>query len=305
MATKRPADDDPNLVSKIQRVEHATPLSPQHRTSTTASNAAANDFSGSVKKRLADSKRTGQACDRCKVRKIRCDGRPEGCTPCEQNRTPCRTTDRITGRATVRGHAEAMESENSYLRAHIADLQAQLKEHGIEPRPPPSYTNNLQTPSHPWSSTSNDTPSWPDASTRTSPSPLSGYAPATVPPKPEWLPQFKHGSIGDNYLGVASGDLPLSHIKGTSLSIFGTEIDITDFMPAETEYEKEAMSYSTLVKIAMGGQPVETPQLPPYNELNEYAIWYLRSMNPYTMLVHKPAFMQLVPSNTFLCSSNH
>lgn len=61
MATKRPPDDDVSLASKIQRVEHADPLSPQHRPGN-------NDFSGSVKKKLADSKRTGQACDRCKVR---------------------------------------------------------------------------------------------------------------------------------------------------------------------------------------------------------------------------------------------
>jgi hypothetical protein len=61
MATKRPPDDDPNLVNKIQRIEHADPTSPHQRLSN-------NDFSGSVKKKLADSKRTGQACDRCKVR---------------------------------------------------------------------------------------------------------------------------------------------------------------------------------------------------------------------------------------------
>jgi hypothetical protein len=304
MATKRPADDDPNLVSKIQRVEHHhAPPSPQHRSASTTTQAAAasqaasnntnpTDFSGSVKKKLADSKRTGQACDRCKVRKIRCDGRPEGCTPCEQNRTPCRTTDRITGRATVRGHAEAMESENSYLRAHIADLQAQLKDHGIEPRLPPPYSSTLQTPSHPWSSAPSDASPWTDGRPRrTSSSPLPGYAPAKL----ESLPQFKHGSIGDNYLGVAPVQSPLSHIKGTSLSIYGTSIDITDFTADETEYEKEAMSYSTLVKIAMGNHPVERPELPPYSELKEYAIWYMRSINPYTMLVHKPAFMQLVP----------
>ncbi|XP_014562676.1 hypothetical protein COCVIDRAFT_83730 [Bipolaris victoriae FI3] len=325
MASKRPADDDPNLVSKIQRVHLHAPLSPQHRapatattnntiiTTTAAATAAsatanappssapahsnvANDFSGSVKKKLADSKRTGQACDRCKVRKIRCDGRPEGCTPCEQNRTPCRTTDRITGRATVRGHAEAMESENSYLRAQIADLQAQLKENGVEPRLPPAYGAALQQPSNPWPSAASDASPWSDGRPRrTSSSPLPGYAPATTASsKLELLPQFKHGSIGDNYLGVASVQSPLSHIKGTSLSIFGTDIDITDFTAAETEYEKEATSYSTLVKIAMGNHPVETPQLPPYNELNEYAIWYMRSINPYTMLVHKPAFMQLI-----------
>ena len=61
MATKRPPDDDPNLVHKVQRIEHTGGVSPQHR-------PANNDFSGSVKKKLADSKRTGQACDRCKVR---------------------------------------------------------------------------------------------------------------------------------------------------------------------------------------------------------------------------------------------
>lgn len=290
MATKRPSEEELPLVgNKIQRIEHANPSSPHQRHPN-------NDFSGSVKRKLADSKRTGQACDRCKVRKIRCDGRPEGCTPCEQNRSPCRTTDRITGRATVRGHAEAMESENSYLRNHIADLQAQLRELGVEPRAPPAYTAP-QPPSHPWSSHAADNNhSWPEVVRKTSESPLPGYAPAGSTLKSEFqpLPQFKYHSIGDNYLGVAAGDSLLSHIKGTSLSVFGTEIDITDHMASEAEYEDSPMSYSTLVKIALGGQSVKNPGLPPYETLKEYAIWYLRSLNPYTMLLHKPAFMDLV-----------
>jgi hypothetical protein len=41
---------------------------------------------------------SGQACDRCKVRKIRCDGQPEGCTACVQNGTQCQTTTRIAKR---------------------------------------------------------------------------------------------------------------------------------------------------------------------------------------------------------------
>ncbi|KAI0574182.1 transcription factor cys6 [Pyrenophora tritici-repentis] len=258
MATKRPPDDDPNLIHKIQRIEHTDGASPQHR-------PANNDFSGSVKKKLADSKRTGQACDRCKIRKIRCDGRPEGCTPCEQNRTPCRTTDRITGRAT----------------------------HNIEPRAPPAY-NALQPPSHPWSSVTSESQPWTEGPRQTSSSPLPGYAPAGAAAKSETLPHFKHGSLGDNYLGVAAGDSPLSHIKGTSLSIFGTEIDITDFMAGETEYEASPMSYTTLINIAISGQHVDRIELPPYTELYEYTIWYLRSLNPYTMLVHRPVFLDLI-----------
>ncbi|KAI8932280.1 hypothetical protein NX059_010477 [Plenodomus lindquistii] len=239
------------------------------------------------------------------VRKIRCDGRPEGCTPCEQNRSPCRTTDRITGRATVRGHADAMEAENAYLRNHIADLQAQLRDLGVEPRAPPAYTAP-PPPSHPWSSHAPDshtTPSWPDGPpSKTSASPLPASAPAGTPGNSnsnsrselQPLPQFKHGSIGDNYLGVAAGDMLLSHITGTSLSVFGTEIDITDHMTGEAEYEESPMSYTTLVKISLGGQSVKNPGLPPYDTLKEYAIWYMRSLNPYTMLVHKPAFMDLI-----------
>ncbi|EAT83057.2 hypothetical protein SNOG_09792 [Parastagonospora nodorum SN15] len=287
MAPKRASEDEPTLVHKIQRIEHGVSTSPPQP-------VANNDFSTSVKRKLADSKRTGQACDRCKIRKIRCDGRPEGCTPCEQNRTPCQTTDRITGRATVRGHAEAMESENAYLRRQIADLQDQLKENNIEPRALPAYTG-LQPPQ--WTPTrANDSQSWPDPQRRASASPLPGYMPAGAPEKPEFrpLPSFKRGSIGDNYLGVGTGDHPLSHIRGTSLSIFGTDIDITDYIKDEAAYNSSVMSYSALARLALGEDHVDPVPLPPYKSLNDYATWYLRSLNPYVMLVHKPAFMELV-----------
>ncbi|KAL6702750.1 hypothetical protein ACN47E_000984 [Coniothyrium glycines] len=290
-ALKRHADDDLLPPTKIQRIEHPAPPSPLLRQPN-------SDFSGSVKKRLADSKRTGQACDRCKIRKIRCDGRPEGCTPCEQNRTACRTTDRITGRATVRGHAEAMESENAYLRSHIADLQAQLKDLGVEPRAPPACNSSLPTPSHPWSSAASESTGWSDAGRRTSSASLpGGHVPSCSgggQSEAQTLPQFKYASIGDNYLGVAAGDPLLSHIRGTSLSLFGTDINITDFVMDEAEYESSPMSYTSLVKIALGTAHVKPPSPLQYKDLREYAVWYLRSLNPYTMLVHKPEFMDLI-----------
>lgn len=70
------SDDDTSLanISKIQRIEHGAhgfppphqSVSPHQRLQHSASTTN-NDFSGSVKRKLADSKRTGQACDRCKV----------------------------------------------------------------------------------------------------------------------------------------------------------------------------------------------------------------------------------------------
>ncbi|KAF7441469.1 transcription factor Cys6, partial [Pyrenophora tritici-repentis] len=65
-------------------------------------------------------------------------------------------------------------------------------------------------------------------------------------------------------------------------------------MAGETEYEASPMSYTTLINIAISGQHVDRIELPPYTELYEYTIWYLRSLNPYTMLVHRPVFLDLI-----------
>ena len=73
--TKRLSDNNdvgPTHTTKIQRVEHHSNhgLPPPHHAGSSPHQrlpTANNDFSGSVKRKLADSKRTGQACDRCKV----------------------------------------------------------------------------------------------------------------------------------------------------------------------------------------------------------------------------------------------
>lgn len=201
-----------------------------------------------------------------------------------------------------------MESENAFLRAHIAELQAQLKDLGVEPRTPSNYTAYLSS-SMPWptSSLGNDSQGWGDASQRrASTSPMPGYAPASGLESTDYrpLPQFKQGSIGDNYLGVSSADSLLSHIKGTSLSLFGTEIDITDFVDNEDDYDNSVMSYNHFLKVALNDdQHVQPVPFPPYQTLSEYSTWYIRSLNPYTMLLDKPTFMALVWSSSAVFNS--
>ncbi|KAF1966710.1 hypothetical protein BU23DRAFT_584266 [Bimuria novae-zelandiae CBS 107.79] len=277
--------------AKIPKIEPGlvqTPLA-QRRPS------PSSDFSGSVKRRLATSSRTGQACDRCKVRKIRCDPRPEGCSPCAQNRTPCKTTDRITGRATTRGQVEAMESENSFLRAHIAGLQAQLREMGIEPRAASSYSSfpgSSATP--PWPSTNSSKSQGSPPTRGESTSPATGYTPASSAlENSRPLPQFKHQSFGDNYLGVSSADSLLSNISGTSLSVFGHEIDITDFVD-DKDYDDSYMSYTDVMEVALNHTQPEHVSLPPYQTLKDYCSWFFRSMHPYLMILDKPTTMKLI-----------
>ena len=71
MGPKRASDDTLAHAPKVPKLEPglaAASLLPQHA----ALGSPQSDFSGSVKRKLASSSRTGQACDRCKVRRVSC-----------------------------------------------------------------------------------------------------------------------------------------------------------------------------------------------------------------------------------------
>src|SRR6202000_1952374 len=67
------------------------------------------------------------------IRKIKCDTKPGGCGACLHSHSECKTTDRITGRATARAHPDRPEDDNRHLRAHVHALQKRLKEANIDP----------------------------------------------------------------------------------------------------------------------------------------------------------------------------
>ena len=281
------------------------------------------DFHGVNRKKLAASSRTGQACDRCKVcspsnlhpsqiygparwhdildpqrqqltvwctklRKIRCDARAGGCSPCLQNNTECKTTDRITGRATSRGHTENLEHENTLMKVYLIELQTQLRENGLEPRPQPSAPQGhppAPPSSSPYSMQSANGSAWDGQ-------PANGYGASHGPQAPSHgslLPDFRSACIGDNYLGVASENNWLSSIEGTSLALFGTKIDLAEFVPAS------AMSYDSFLIHAFGRtQPTQRPDLPEYEQCKIFAEWFFRSIQPFIPIVHKPHFMDLL-----------
>ncbi|KAH7313689.1 hypothetical protein B0I35DRAFT_277451 [Stachybotrys elegans] len=89
------------------------------------------DFSSVIKSRLSTYTRTGQACDRCKVRKIRCDAEADGCTHCVNLGVSCYVTDRTSGRTERRGYTRELERNKAALEAHIAYLETKLAENNI------------------------------------------------------------------------------------------------------------------------------------------------------------------------------
>ncbi|KAI9705298.1 MAG: hypothetical protein M1820_005297 [Bogoriella megaspora] len=286
-----PVIDPPD--TKIRRVDDEQP---------------AADFSSPVKERLLKSQRTGQACDRCKVRKIRCDGRPGGCSPCVQNNTECKTTDRITGRATQRGYTEGLEHELHTLRQSVHDLQRQLRDAGIEPKTtttsgytPPGGAASQDT----WQSTGHTEASlWAAGQAMkneyqynnsiTDSSEPKGSGPTTH--SRVSLPTFRSGLVGDNYLGVSSSTSELSSMGATSLSVFGMEINLNDFIPADTDDAASPLSYHEFLACATGSRPqfanIALPER--YEDCRQYAIWWLKSINPFQALLHKPDFLRLI-----------
>lgn len=72
--------------------------------------------------------RIAQACDRCRSKKIRCDGVRPCCTQCANVGFECKTSDKLSRRAFPRGYTESLEERVRTLEAEVRDLKNLLDE---------------------------------------------------------------------------------------------------------------------------------------------------------------------------------
>lgn len=72
--------------------------------------------------------RIAQACDRCRSKKIRCDGIRPQCTQCSNVGFECKTSDKLSRRAFPRGYTESLEDRVRALEAEVRELTALLDE---------------------------------------------------------------------------------------------------------------------------------------------------------------------------------
>lgn len=243
------------------------------------------------------------------VRKIRCDASPEGCSHCATLNLECYVTDRVTGRTERRGYLRQLEIEKGHMILHIRDLEKLLAHHGVEVRPwhypgygttyPPGvdtdgYGGLVQDPANKdqWQQFGMV---WVKNSPRKLPHP-----PACTPP---W--SLLASRPKDSYLGVSSSDsAPLSSIKGTTLSILGTTIDLTSFDAPDMEepppgtpigsplYNKSVMAF--LQSCLNVNPPLGDVELPSKQDAFRYAEWYFIMISPFLPILHKPSFLRLV-----------
>ncbi|KAI4177293.1 MAG: hypothetical protein LQ348_005841, partial [Seirophora lacunosa] len=299
MSLKRPLQDD-------------APSSRPTKASKALPDALAADYSNDVRKKITSSNRTGQACDRCRIRKMRCDDNPEGCSPCMQNQSACKTTDRISGRATVRGYVQNLERRLHQLESHCHELEDRLASLGVDVRTsaPPSRQPNPSQQHFKEPSAQALRSDWRDG-TQTMHNGTRYPSTAYEPPRRisqangsvSRLPDFRNGLTGENYLGVSSGNSLVSSIRGTSLNVLGMEIDLADYMHADldepnpSDYEKKPVynkSYYAFILTAFSGKP--KPQkigLPPREEGTKLVEWFFKVVNCYLPVLHRPSFMKL------------
>ena len=247
---------------------------------------------------------------------MRCDDLPEGCAPCMQNQSPCRTTDRITGIASTRGYVQSLERRLSAMESQNRELTARLMSMGVDVKPSDAYLDSTTAPLAEWNQShgsGRNHQRWGsnnhgDAtnSNATQYNSIANGSPAALNQDSNLfrLPEFRSGLAGDNYLGVSSGNSFLSSIRGTALNVLGMEIDLADYMSADLDdpdpsrsqdepvYNK---SYHAFVRTAFGANPKpQKPALPPKAEGLTYAQWYFRVINPYLPFLHKPSLMSIV-----------
>jgi hypothetical protein len=72
--------------------------------------------------------RIAQACDRCRSKKIRCDGIRPSCTQCTNVGFECKTSDKLSRRAFPRGYTESLEERVRVLEGEVRELKELLDE---------------------------------------------------------------------------------------------------------------------------------------------------------------------------------
>jgi hypothetical protein len=81
-----------------------------------------------IKVGTSSQSRIAQACDRCRSKKIRCDGIRPCCSQCANVGFECKTSDKLSRRAFPRGYTESLEERVRILEGEVRELKDLLDE---------------------------------------------------------------------------------------------------------------------------------------------------------------------------------
>ncbi|KAK9492770.1 fungal-specific transcription factor domain-containing protein [Lipomyces doorenjongii] len=262
--TMPPQQASPQHHSHLAQTSQAPPVA------TPSPSAASPGLSPVPSKRK--SSRTGQACDRCKLRKIKCNATTGACTACTLARVACTNTDLNSRRAVPRGYVESLESQVMSFKSRVQELESILvslvPSIDLANLPRPEQLSVLKRHLSPTV--------LPSIETLTS---------ITLPPVQSADSKYDDTRlpvyVGEN---LSSPDHRVGSWDEATLSIFGIHINLRDLAPGN-------LGDTNFFEIFSSPKPAKM-ELPSYEEAKLYVESFIGVIHPVIPVVSKSWILQ-------------
>ncbi|KAL7276243.1 DNA-binding transcription factor cat8 [Rhizina undulata] len=223
--------------------------------------------------------RIAQACDRCRSKKIRCDGIRPCCSQCANVGFECKTSDKLSRRAFPRGYTESLEERVRTLEAEVRDLKELLdakdeqldmlsRIHSFSPYSPPASSSPGGSNRHFKS---------PEMATSASVESVADEI-FTVQ---ETHSLMKNDAAESFYMGSASGIAFVELLK-KKLKDGGLRID---------EFDTEIFFQTQGSVSSPNPQPWSAINIPPRLLSDQLLVSYFQEYHPLFPVLHRPTFL--------------
>ncbi|KKZ62770.1 hypothetical protein EMCG_02880 [[Emmonsia] crescens] len=221
--------------------------------------------------------RVAQACDRCRSKKIRCDGIRPCCSQCAHVGFECKTSDKLSRRAFPRGYTESLEDRVRALEAEVRELKGLLDEKDEK--------IDVLSRIHSFSS-SRKTPL--NGSTDSGPSPGDDSPKASISDKRDDLIRVQHSC---SLLRKPTRDEPFTGPSSTRAFI--------DAFASKLEMSGRAISgFSTDALLAPPSLPIwrhhdAAPKSPPRLVSDQLINIFFQEWAPLYPVIHRPTILKI------------
>ncbi|KAK6332899.1 hypothetical protein TWF696_002918 [Orbilia brochopaga] len=229
--------------------------------------------------------RVAQACDRCRSKKIRCDGIRPSCSQCASVGFQCKTSDKLSRRAFPRGYTESLEERVRILENEATELKSLLdakdeqldvisRLHSYSPYSPKSLT-----------STSPKRPSKPVSEASDPPAVEESTSEDDLFSMPESSSLVRDGKSGEFYTGASSGrafiDIFKSRMRETS--------------PCDIEFSGNTFftRKEKIVKIFPNRSAAHAVKPPPRMISDLLVTAFFQEYHPLFPILHRPKFLSI------------
>ncbi|KAG5953323.1 hypothetical protein E4U53_006057 [Claviceps sorghi] len=225
--------------------------------------------------------RIAQACDRCRSKKIRCDGVRPTCSQCASVGFECRTSDQLSRRAFPRGYTESLEERVRQLESEVVELKDLLDEKDEKLDMLSVLYGNHQRRSS-IASTSHTLPSPGTSSSKASPSPAS-------------LSKEDSFRVQGSPLlfGVENSDPYLMGPSSGRSFIVSFKRKLQELGQSFTEFNPEAFLHAQGCAPLTSGESGTTSRPPPRIFSDRCVNVFFQEMAPLFPVLHKPSFLRI------------